>query len=116
LNETTIEKPPFILSDVTYERVKWIIAIVIPAAGTLYFALATIWGFPAGQQVLGSLIAVQAFLGALFAISTQQYRNSDVRFDGSVTISETDDKHIVAVEGIHPSEMAKKNEVVLKVK
>lgn len=115
LNATN-EKPPFVLSEVLYSKVKWLIVVVIPAAGTLYFALAKIWTLPAGEQILGSLLAVQAFLGVIFAISTNQYNNSDAKFDGSVTLSETEDKHIVAVEGIHPEEMAKKDEVLLKVK
>jgi hypothetical protein len=115
LSETT-EDPPMMLSDKQYTILKWIVGIVIPAIGTLYFAVAKIWSLPAGEQVLGTLIALQAFLGAILGISTRQYNNSDEKYDGAVTISETPEKHIVAVEGIHPTEMAKKDEVLLKVK
>jgi len=104
------------LSDKQYKALKWIVGIVIPAIGTLYFAIAKIWSLPAGEQILGTLIALQAFLGAILGISTRQYNNSDAKYDGAVTISETPQKHIVAVEGIHPTEMAKKDEVLLKVK
>ena len=108
--------PPFILKDKLYDKIKWLVVIVLPAGGTLYFALASIWGLPSAQEVLGTVLAVQAFLGVILGISSSQYKNSDARFDGAVTVSETPEKHIVAVEGIHPEEMAKKDEVLLKVK
>lgn len=108
--------PWHVLGDKTYDRLKWLVVIILPAAGTLYFALATIWGLPSAEQVLGTVLAIQAFLGAALGISSVQYKNSDARFDGSVTLSENERTHIVAVEGIHPEEMAKKDEVTLKVK
>jgi len=115
LNQTS-EKPPFVLNDALYGKIKWLIVVVIPAAGTLYFAVAKIWDLPAGEQVLGTLLAIQAFLGVIFAISTQQYNNSDAKYDGTIHIDQTQDKTIVAVEGKHPDELVEKNEVLLKVK
>ena len=49
--------------------------IVLPALGTLYFALAKIWGFPYGEAIVGTITAVDAFLGALLKISTNNYYN-----------------------------------------
>lgn len=57
----------------TYDILKWIAQIVLPAIGTLYFALAAIWGFPYGEQIIGTITAVDAFLGALLGISTHNY-------------------------------------------
>jgi glucose-6-phosphate-specific signal transduction histidine kinase len=108
---------PIMLTDTQYNALKWVVGIVIPAIGTLYFAVAKIWALPAGEQVLGTLIAIQAFLGALLGISTRQYKNSDARFDGTLTTTDTPTKKIVSVEtDLHPNELAKKDEVVLKVK
>lgn len=117
LGDTRNEELPWhVLGNTAYNRIKWLVVIVLPAGGTLYFALATIWGLPSAEQVLGTVLAVQAFLGVVLGISSSNYKNSDARFDGTVTISETPDKHIVAVEGIHPDEMANKDEVTLRVK
>jgi hypothetical protein len=61
------------LSNKAYDILKFIAQIVLPALGTLYFALATIWGFPYGEEIVGTITAVDAFLGALLGISTAQY-------------------------------------------
>ena len=61
------------LSNKAYDILKFIAQIVLPALGTLYFALASIWGFPYGEQIVGTITAVDAFLGALLGISTAQY-------------------------------------------
>lgn len=62
-----------ILHNKAYDIMKWVIAIVLPALGTMYFALCGIWGLPFGEEVLGTLAAVETFLGAILGISTQQY-------------------------------------------
>lgn len=61
------------MSNKTYDILKYITQIVIPAIGTLYFALAGIWGFPYGEQIVGTLAAVDTFLGVCLGISTKQY-------------------------------------------
>lgn len=62
-----------ILSDKTYDFLKWIAMIVLPALGTLYFGLASIWGLPYGEQVVGTITVIDTFLGALLGVSTSQY-------------------------------------------
>ena len=64
------------MSDKTYDILKYIAQIVLPALGTLYFALAKIWQFPYGSEIVGTITAVDAFLGALLKISTDQYYNN----------------------------------------
>lgn len=61
------------MANETYDKLKFVAQIVLPAAGTLYFAIATIWGLPYGEQIVGTITAVDAFLGALLGISTAQY-------------------------------------------
>ncbi len=62
------------ISNRTYDILKYIAQIVLPALGTLYFALSTIWGLPYGEQVVGTITAIDAFLGALLGISTAQWK------------------------------------------
>lgn len=62
-----------IFSNKTYDKLKWIAQILLPAIGTLYFALAQIWGFPYAEQIVGTITAVDTFLGILLGISTYNY-------------------------------------------
>jgi len=59
-----------LFSGETYELLKWVTLMVLPAAGTLYFALAKIWGFPYGQEVVGTIAAFTAFMGVALGVST----------------------------------------------
>ena len=61
------------MNNKTYDILKWVAQFFLPATGTLYFALATIWGLPYGEQVVGTIIAIDAFLGVVLGISTAQY-------------------------------------------
>ena len=61
-------------SNSTYDVIKWVAQILLPAIGTLYFALSQIWGLPYAEQIVGTITAIDAFLGALLGISTMQYR------------------------------------------
>lgn len=62
-----------VLPDKLYNWLKWIAEIALPALGTLYFALAGIWGFPFGEQIVGTIVAVDTFLGVLLGIGTITY-------------------------------------------
>ena len=64
------------MSNKVYNILKWIAMYLLPAAGTLYFALAGIWGLPYGEQIVGTITAVDTFLGVLLGISTAQYNKS----------------------------------------
>ena len=66
-----------ILPNKAYDIIKWIAMVCLPALGTLYFALAGIWGFPYGEQIVGTIMAVDTFLGALLWISSIQYKNQN---------------------------------------
>lgn len=63
----------FKMENHVYDVLKYIAQIVLPAFATLYFALAKIWGFPYGEEIVGTISAVDVFLGALLQISTNQY-------------------------------------------
>ena len=65
------------IPDKYYDILKWIAQILLPALGTLYFALASIWGLPYGEQIVGTITAIDAFLGALLGISTHYYKKDN---------------------------------------
>ena len=65
------------LTNKTYDVLKWVAQYLLPAAGTLYFALSGIWGLPYGEQIVGTITAVDTFLGVVLGISTMQYNKSE---------------------------------------
>ena len=62
------------LSNKAYDILKWIALYLLPALGTLYFALSQIWGFPYGEEIVGTITAIDAFLGAILGIRPVNYR------------------------------------------
>lgn len=65
------------MSNKTYDILKWLAQYLLPAAGTLYFALAGIWGLPYGEQIVGTVAAVDTFLGVALGISTNKYNKDN---------------------------------------
>lgn len=61
------------LSNKTYDILKWIAQILLPAVGTLIFALSKIWGFNYATEIVGTISAIDVFLGALLGISSINY-------------------------------------------
>ena len=61
------------MSNETYDILKKIAQVWLPAIGTLYFALARIWNLPFAEEIVGSLTAIDAFFGAILGISTAIY-------------------------------------------
>lgn len=62
------------MSNKMYDTLKWIAQILLPAIGTLYFAIAQIWGLPYAEQIVGTITALDAFLGAVLGISSRAYK------------------------------------------
>lgn len=62
------------MSNNVYDFLKWIALIFLPAVGTLYFALASIWGLPFAEQIVGTVTAFDTFLGVILGISSYQYK------------------------------------------
>ena len=64
------------MSNKVYDILKWIAQILLPALGTLYFALAGIWGFPYAEAIVGTITAIDTFLGVLLGISSINYNKN----------------------------------------
>lgn len=65
------------VSNKTYDVLKWIAQYLLPAAGTLYFAVAGIWGLPYGEQIVGTITAIDTFLGVILGVSASTYTKED---------------------------------------
>lgn len=64
------------MSNKVYDILKQIALIWLPALGTLYFALAGIWGLPFAEQIVGTITAVDTFLGAVLGVASAKYNKT----------------------------------------
>lgn len=68
----------FAIPNKAYDILKAVALVILPAIGTLYSALAGIWGWPYGEQIVGSIIAIDTFIGVVLGISSMQYKKNKV--------------------------------------
>ena len=61
------------LSNELYDKLKWVAMILLPALSVLYLALAGLWDLPYPEQISGTIMAIDTFLGAVLGISTKNY-------------------------------------------
>lgn len=71
----------------TYDFLKFLALIAFPALGSAYFALAGIWGLPAAEQVVGTIVVVDTFLGTVLQISSSNFTSKTGQ--GVITVAET---------------------------
>lgn len=63
------------MNNTIYNVLKWIALIALPALSTFIFALSNLWGFDA-TIIIGSIAALETFLGSLIGVSTYQYNKN----------------------------------------
>lgn len=98
------------LSDSAYANGKKLVQVYIPALSALYFGLGNIWGFPAIEQVVGSLAVIATFIGVVLGLSSKNYDDSGAAYDGKMKVltSETGAKlYSLEIDG-DPSELQNK--------
>lgn len=80
------------LGDRTYNFMKKLVTVGLPALGALYFALAQIWQLPKAEEVVGSIAAVNTFFGMILGLSSKSYNKINPKYAGEIQIEETDEK------------------------
>ena len=63
----------FLMSNRTYDILKYIAQIVLPALATLYATVGKIWNLPFITEIPATIMGVDFFLGALLKVSTDAY-------------------------------------------
>jgi Putative phage holin Dp-1 len=102
------------MSSRTYDALKAVALIWLPALGTLAFAITDIWSIDGGPQIVGTIMAVDAFLGAVLGITSRSYSQ---QFDGHLIVDQTHpltDKYSLDLTTAL-ADLPEKNEVRLKV-
>src|SRR5437763_757182 len=89
-----------------YDKLKFIALVLLPALGSLYFALAAIWGFPNAEKVIGSITAIDTFLGIVLHLSNQSYYKNDNNFDGTLHVTNEDPPQVLAEFNGNPAELS----------
>lgn len=82
------------MSNKVYDVLKYIAMIVLPAIATLYFAIGKVWGLPYVTEIVGTITAVDTFMGALLGISSANWPGDgsiSLHDDGSSTVIFTED-------------------------
>ena len=100
------------LNNKTYGVLKWIALYLLPALGTLYFALSGIWNLPYGEQVVGTITAIDTFLGVLLGISSAKYNG-----EGTLVVNTDDAEKVVYSLNLNVplEELANMNTITFKV-
>lgn len=61
-----------------YNILKWLSQFFLPAIGTLYVAIATIWSFPYTEYIIGTLAAIDTFLGSLLMLNDKKIESTEL--------------------------------------
>lgn len=72
------------ISNKVYDALSNTVKLILPAVGTLYFTIASVWGLPYGEQVVGSFAALATFLGVVLTIAKRNWG-----MDGSLVVDQT---------------------------
>lgn len=107
-----------LLSNRAYDILKFNAQILLPAIGTLYFALAQIWGLPKAEEVVGTVTSVDVFLGVILQLATKKYNDSDARYDGAIVVEQEPGGPKTFNLELHtdnPYALDEKKEVIFKV-
>ena len=86
------------ISDTTYDNLRRTGEYVLPALAAFYFGLSQIWGFPYGEEVVGSIALLNIFLGVVIGAFRSKYNNSDAKYDGEMIVSEDDERKLYRLE------------------
>lgn len=96
-SESSHGKQAPMLSDSAYNVVKKSATIVFPALSALYIALAQIWHFGHVDQVVGTLTALNTFLGVLIQLSKKSYYASSAPYVGEIQVKNDGAKKVFSL-------------------
>lgn len=101
----------------TYDTLKFLAQIVFPAFGAAYFALAGIWGLPAAEQVVGTIVVMDTFLGAILQISSNNFTANTAKGVMNIKTTPTGGKTFsLELDGDPELELEGKDRVIFDVK
>lgn len=64
------------LNSKVYDRLKWAALVLLPAVAAAYFSLSALWPLPSPNEVVGTIVVIETFLGVLLGISNAKYNST----------------------------------------
>jgi hypothetical protein len=74
----------------SYDLLKFLVQSFLPILGTLYFVFAPILSLPNAEEVVGTIIVLNALLGIFLSISQAKY-NKEISQGGILVVTQTDE-------------------------
>lgn len=107
-----------IKSDKLYAALKWVALVLLPAVATLIFALGGVWEWDFKDKLVGTLAAIDTFIGVIIRVSSKQYYGNPDNFDGDLIIAEGSGEmpEVNAIFSDNPSTFKGKDVVTLRTK
>lgn len=106
------------LTNKVYDFIKSLALVILPAVGALYFAIASLWGLPYAEQIVGTIVAVDTFLGVFLRYAARQYEASGAQYDGDIVVARDESGELTGYSlqfNGDPEALAGSNEVRFKV-
>lgn len=100
------------VSNRTYDVLNSLVRYLLPALGTLYFSMSELWGLPEPERVLGTVVALETFLGVVLYLAS---RGWVVPTDGELIAHEEDGGYVTASFDRPTEELYDQDYVTLKV-
>lgn len=111
------DKNYLVLSNKAYGIAKKLVLVILPGISSLYFGLGNIWGFPAVEEVVGSIAVLTTTLGLILGVSTKGYESSGAAYDGDAVITEAGESKTISLElNVDPHEIENMDSVKFRVK
>jgi len=104
-----------LLSDRKYNFLKKMAIIILPLLGSLYFGLAQIWKFPHQEEISGTIVVLNTFVGAVVLAAKKVNEVTGAKYDGTLFIEEFEDHSTLRLTDVDPKTLDTKGEIVFKV-
>ena len=98
------------MNNQTYDILKRVALIVIPALATFVNAVGMVWGVPYTNEATATITAFGVFLGAALGISSKDY---EPETHGTLVVTKHDD--VYADFAVDPANLKDRDTIVLKV-
>jgi hypothetical protein len=109
-----------LLTNKTYDQLKKLVTIGLPAFGTFYVTVAALWSLPNPEAVAATTLALSTFLGLLLGAAGRSYVKSEAGIDGEIVVSENEDGVKVASMVLkkyeNPADVVKQDKVTFAVR
>lgn len=89
--EHTDDEPFLLLSPVWYDRMRFLVQVVLPALVSLIITLGLLYSWAGSEVVAGTISAITLFLGLILGKSRRNYNQTESRFSGAIDVTQDEE-------------------------